>query len=184
MSPASSPCWAAAVAAYGAANRLELLQYPITFAFGSAVITMVATAAGARDFARAERAAWAGAAVAAAIGLVFTVVALFGRQWMGLFTADPAIRDIGTLYLFSQAAVFPLTGAGLACYFACLGIGFVGQPFALAALRLVLIVGGAWLALSFTGSVTLAFAAVAIGIGLFAVGLLVVMRRQFIRLRG
>ena len=41
------------VAAYGAAVRLELLQYPITFAFGSAVITMVATAAGARDFARA-----------------------------------------------------------------------------------------------------------------------------------
>ena len=38
-----------AVAAYGAANRLEMLQYPITFAFGSAVITMVATAAGARD---------------------------------------------------------------------------------------------------------------------------------------
>ena len=57
-----------AVAAYGAAVRLELLQYPITFAFGSAVITMVATAAGARDFARAERAAWTGAAVAAAIG--------------------------------------------------------------------------------------------------------------------
>src|SRR5262249_42848766 len=38
----------AAVAAYGAAVRLELLQYPITFAFGSAVITIVATAAGAR----------------------------------------------------------------------------------------------------------------------------------------
>jgi putative MATE family efflux protein len=172
-----------AVAAYGAANRLELLQYPITFAFGSAVITMVATAAGARDFARAERAAWTGAAVAAAIGLVFTVVALFGRHWMGLFTSDPAIRDIGALYLLSQAAVFPLTGAGLACYFACLGIGFVGKPFALAALRLVLIVGGAWLALALTGSVMLAFAAVAVGIASFALGLLAVMRTKFRRLR-
>ena len=62
----------AAVAGYGAAVRLELLQYPITFAFGSALITMVATAAGARDFERARRAAWTGAAVAAAIGLLFT----------------------------------------------------------------------------------------------------------------
>jgi Na+-driven multidrug efflux pump len=122
--------------------------------------------------------------VAAAIGLVFTVVALFGRQWMGLFTADPAIRDMGALYLLSQAAVFPLTGAGLACYFACLGIGVVGQPFALAFLRLALIVVGAWLALTLTRSITLAFAAVAIGIGTFAAGLLAVMRSQFNRLRG
>src|SRR5580704_4894083 len=103
-----------AVAAYGAANRLEMLQYPITFAFGSAVITMVATAAGARDVDRARRVAWTGAAVAGAIGLLFTVVALFGGRWMGLFTADPAIRDMGALYLLCQAAVFPFTGAGLA----------------------------------------------------------------------
>jgi hypothetical protein len=89
---------------------------------------------------------------------------------------------MGALYLLSQAAVFPLTGAGLACYFACLGIGFVGQPFALAALRLVLIVGGAWLALALTGSATLAFAAVAVGIALFGAGLLAAMRTRFRRL--
>ena len=172
------------VAAYGAAVRLELLQYPITFAFGSAVITMVATAAGARDFARAQRAAWTGAAVAAAIGLVFTVVALFGRQWMGLFTSDPEIRDMGALYLLSQAAVFPLTGAGLASYFACLGIGFVGWPFALAALRLLLIVSGAWLALMLTGDAGAPFAIVAVGIASFAVGLLIAMRARFRRLAG
>jgi putative MATE family efflux protein len=168
-----------AVAAYGAANRLEMLQYPITFAFGSAVITMVATAAGARDFVRARRVAWTGAAVAAAIGLIFTAVALFGRQWMGLFTSDPAIREIGALYLLCQAAVFPLTGAGLACYFACLGIGFVGRPFALAVMRLALIVAGAWLALFVTGSAAAAFAAVAVGIASFALGLLAVMRTRF-----
>jgi len=106
---------------------------------------------------------------------------LFGRQWMGLFTSDPAIREIGALYLLCQAAVFPLTGAGLACYFACLGIGFVGLPFVLAAMRLVLIVGGAWLALFLTGDAALAFIAVAFGIGAFAVGLLIVMRARFRR---
>ena len=33
------------------------------------------------------------------------------------------------------------TGAGLACYFACLGLGFVSGPFVLATVRLILIVG-------------------------------------------
>jgi hypothetical protein len=103
---------------------------------------------------------------------------------MGLFTSDPVIRDMGALYLLSQAAVFPLTGAGLACYFACLGIGFVGQPFALAALRLVLIVGGAWLGLTLTGSAAVTFAMVAVGIATFAIGLLVAMRARFRRLAG
>ena len=167
-----------AVAAYGAANRLEMLQYPITFAFGSAVITMVATAAGARDVDRVRRVAWTGAAVAAAIGLLFTVVALFGGRWMGLFTADPAIRDMGALYLLCQAAVFPFTGAGLACYFACLGIGFVNGPFVLAAMRLVLIVVGCWLALSLTGNAVAAFAAVALGIAFFGVSVLVMTRAK------
>jgi putative MATE family efflux protein len=167
-----------AVAAYGAANRLEMLQYPITFAFGSAVITMVATAAGARDVDRVRRVAWTGAAVAAAIGLLFTVVALFGGRWMGLFTADPAIRDMGALYLLCQAAVFPFTGAGLACYFACLGIGFVNGPFVLAAMRLVLIVGGCWLALSLTGNAVAAFAAVALGIAFFGASVLVMTRAK------
>jgi Na+-driven multidrug efflux pump len=168
-----------AVAAYGAANRLEMLQYPITFAFGSAVITMVATAAGARDVERARRVAWTGAAVAGAIGLLFTAVALFGGRWMGLFTADPAIRDMGALYLLCQAAVFPFTGAGLACYFACLGIGFVSGPFVLATVRLILIVGGCWLVLSLTGNAVAAFAAVALGIAFFGVSLLILMRAKF-----
>jgi Na+-driven multidrug efflux pump len=167
-----------AVAAYGAANRLEMLQYPITFAFGSAVITIVATAAGARDVDRVRRVAWTGAAVAAAIGLLFTGIALFGGRWMGLFTADPAIRDMGALYLLCQAAVFPFTGAGLACYFACLGIGFVNGPFVLAAMRLVLIVGGCWLALSLTGNAVAAFAAVALAIAFFGVSVLVMTRAK------
>jgi len=173
-----------AVAAYGAANRLEMLQYPITFAFGSAVITMVATAAGARDVDRVRRVAWTGVAVAAAIGLLFTAVALFGGRWMGLFTADPAIRDMGALYLLCQAAVFPFTGAGLACYFACLGIGFVSGPFILATVRLILIVGGCWLALSLTGNAMAAFAAIALGIAFFGASLLIMMRAKFSQIGG
>jgi putative MATE family efflux protein len=170
------------VAAYGAAVRLELLQYPITFAFGSAMITIVATAMGARDVERARRAAWTGTAVAAAIGLVFTAVALLGQSWMALFSADSAIRDTGALYLLAQAVVFPFTGIALACYFACLGIGYVSGPFALALLRLLLIVGGTWLALALDGGAVAAFVTIAIALVLFGLGLMAAMRWRFNRL--
>ena len=52
----------------------------------------------------------------------------------------------------------------------------------LAALRLVLIVGGAWLALLVTGSAAIAFVAVAAGIAVFGAGLLIAMRVRFRRL--
>lgn len=168
-----------AIAAYGAANRLELLQYPITFAFGSAMITMVATAAGAGDFERARRVAYTGAAVAGGIGLAFTVVALFGGHWMSLFTVDPAIRSSGSLYLLCLAAVFPLTGIGLAAYFACVAIGYVTLPSLLAGLRVAVVIAGGWLALrSGFGLAGVALASAA-AFGLFGGGALLVARRRF-----
>jgi putative MATE family efflux protein len=171
-----------AIAAYGAANRLELLQYPITFAFGSAVITMVATAAGARDFERARHAAWTGAVVAGSIGLVFSVVALFGGSWMSLFTADPAIRESGATYLLCLAAVFPLTGVGLACYFACLAVGYVTGPFLLAVARVVMVVAGGWLSLHFGGGLIGLSLASAAAFALFGAGVFLVARSRFAEL--
>ena len=78
--------------------------------------------------------------------------------------------------------MFPFTGAALACYFACLGIGFVNGPFVLATARLILIVGGCWLALSLTGNAVAAFAAIAFGISFFGVSLLILMRAKFRRI--
>lgn len=171
-----------AIAAYGAANRLELLQYPITFAFGSAVITMVATAAGARNFKRARQAAWTGAAVASGIGCVFTVIALLGTHWMGLFTVDAAIRADGALYLLCLAAVFPLTGLGLACYFACLGVGYVARPFLLAVARVIMVVAGGWMALRLGGGMAGVALASAAAFALFGIGVFVIARARFAQL--
>ena len=164
------------------ANRLELLQYPITFAFGSAVITMVATAAGARDFERARHAAWTGAAVASGIGCVFTVIALLGTHWMSIFTADAAIRTDGALYLLCLAAVFPLTGLGLACYFACLGVGYVARPFLLAVARVILVVAGGWMALRFGGGMAGVALASAAAFALFGIAVFLVARARFAQL--
>ncbi len=174
----------AVIAAYGAANRLELLQYPITFAFGSAVITMVATAAGARDFERARRAAYAGVAVAGAIGLIFTVIALFGTNWMSLFTADAGIRAAGALYLLCLAAVFPLTGVGLAAYFACVALGYVQLPFMLAAARVAVVLAGGWVALRLGFGLAGIALASAGAFALFGGGVFLVARRRLSTLIG
>ncbi len=170
-----------AVAGYGAAVRLELLQYPITFAFGSAVITLVATAVGARDLDRARRAAWTGVAVAASIGLVFTAVGLMGSHWMALFSKDPEVRDLGTLYLHCQALVFPFTGAALACYFATVGLGSVTGPFLLALARLTVAVGGGWLMLEMGDGPLGLFLASSVAFVTFSLGLLGILRRLFAR---
>lgn len=137
----------AAIAGYGAAARLDLLQAPITFAFGSAVIAMVATAVGARDLARARHAAWAGMIVAAGIGLIFTGVALNAESWMALFTADPVVARYGVLYLHCLLPIFPILGAGFAAYFACQGLGDIRRPFVLSIIRFSIAIGGGWLAL-------------------------------------
>ncbi len=136
----------------------------------------------ARDFFRAWRVAQVGAAVAGAIGLVFAGVALFGANWMSLFTADPAIRASGALYLLYLAAVFPLTGVGLAAYFACVAIGHVAIPFLLAALRVAVVIVGGWLALRLGGGLAGIALASAAAFALFGVVVFLVARSRFGRL--
>jgi putative MATE family efflux protein len=171
-----------AVAGYGAAVRLELLQYPITFAFGSAVIIMVATAVGARDYERARRAAWTGVAVTTCIGFVFTAIALMGSHWMALFSRDPEVRALGTLYLHCQALVFPFTGAALACYFATVGLGSVIGPFLLGLTRITIAAAGGWLALEMGDGPLGLILASSVAFVSFALGMLAILRRLFDRL--
>src|SRR5207253_8527098 len=79
-----------ALAGYGIGARLEYLQIPLVFGFGSALVTMVGTNVGAGNLARAERIAWVGAALAAGVtGAIGLVVALAPWLWMGLFTTEP-----------------------------------------------------------------------------------------------
>src|SRR6185295_5591607 len=94
------PFGTTALAGYGMGARLEYLQIPLVFGFGSALVAMVGTNVGAGRVARAERVAWVGAALAAG---VTTVIGLTGAiapwLWMGLFTKDPAVLAAGATYL-------------------------------------------------------------------------------------
>ena len=136
-----------ALAGYGLASRLEYLQIPIVFGFGSALVALVGTNIGAGQIQRARRAAWTGAAVAAAAtGSVGLLAALKPDLWLGLFTADPSVLAIGETYMHIVAPTYALFGLGLALYFAAQGAGRLAWPLVAGFGRLVVSVGGGWIA--------------------------------------
>jgi len=173
---------AAVLAGYGAAQRLELLQLPITFAFGSAVIALVAANLGAGLGERALAAARAGALLAGGIGLGFGAVALLlPGAWMRLFLADAEAVGAGVLYLRLIGPAMPLLGLALGLSFALLGAGRAGLPAGAGALRLLILAGGGGLALAAGAGLPGLFLAVAAGMAGFALPLLLfgsrIMRR-------
>jgi Na+-driven multidrug efflux pump len=63
---------------------------------------------------------------------------------MDLFTADPAVRNFGSLYLNIVGGCYGLFGLGLALFFASQGAGRMLWPLAASAGRLVVVAGGGW----------------------------------------
>ncbi|HEX6321491.1 MAG TPA: MATE family efflux transporter [Burkholderiales bacterium] len=153
---------AAALAGYGVGLRLELLQIPLVFAVGQALVVLVGTHIGAGHAARAKRVAWTGAAFAAAISLAIGVtVALAPLAWVGLFSEDTAVLESGALYLRSVAPFYPLLATGIALYFASQGAGRVLWPVLAGTARLVLVLAGGMLAASLQGIFAVIAAAMA-----------------------
>ena len=134
-----------ALAGYGIGARLEFLLVPIAFAVGVACVPMVGMAIGARDVARARRAAWTGAGLAAcALGLIGLLVAIVPAAWSGLFTRDPAVLAAADLYLRLAGPAFAFVGLGLVLYFSSQGAGKVLGPVLAGTVRLVLVAAGGW----------------------------------------
>ena len=125
--------------------RLELLQIPLVFAVGQALVVLIGTNIGAGNAARARKVAWIGAALAATICLLIGwSFALFPLTWVGLFSADAAVLDAGTRYLHIVAPFYPLLGVNVALYFASQGAGKMMMPVLAGTARLVIVlVGGA-----------------------------------------
>ena len=160
-----------ALAGFGLAARLEYLQIPIVFGFGAALVTMVGTNVGAGQVARARRVAWVGATVAAlATGSVGLIAAFAPDLWLGLFSSDPAVLSTGETYLHIVGPTFGFFGLGLALYFAAQGAGHLALPLAAGFGRLILAVGGGWLAIhGFQSGLAWLFAAVAFAFVSFGV---------------
>jgi putative MATE family efflux protein len=155
----------AALAGYGVGVRLELLQVPLVFAIGQALVVLVGTHIGAGRGARAKRIAYAGAAVAASICLVIGLtVALFPQTWLVLFTRDPAVLDAGAWYLQIAGPVYPFIGVGVSLYFASQGAGRVVWPVLAGTARLVIVVAGGFGAVALGWPLFALFAVIALGI--------------------
>lgn len=136
----------AGLAGFGAANRLELLQIPITFGVGSAVIAMIATNQGAGRTDRVSRIAWSGCAVSVLIGAVFAAVATgLPESWMTLFSDDAAVVAAGATYLRAIGPALPFMGLAFGLFFALLGIGSALWPFLAGTARLAVALGAGWM---------------------------------------
>lgn len=143
---------AAALAGYGVGLRLELLQIPLVFAVGQALVVLVGTHIGAARAARAKQIAWIGAAFAASISLAIGItVSIFPLAWVGLFSEDAAVLESGSRYLRTVAPFYPLLAAGIALYFASQGAGRVLRPVLAGTVRLAMVIAGGFMVVSLQG---------------------------------
>jgi putative MATE family efflux protein len=154
-----------ALAGYGIGSRLEYLQIPLVFGFGTALVTMVGTNVGAGRLDRARRITWIGAGLAAAVtGVIGVVVAIVPGLWFNLFSDRPDVLAAGWTYARIVGPTYGFFGLGLALYFAAQGAGQVVWALIAAVTRVTIVIAGAWAAVFwFGGGLPSVFASVAIG---------------------
>jgi Na+-driven multidrug efflux pump len=156
------------VAGYGTGSRLEYLLIPMVFGIGAPLVAMVGANVGAGRRERALRIALTGGAVSFALcETVGLAAAIWPAGWLGLFGSNPAMLAIGGAYLHWVGPVYGFFGAGLALYFASQGAGKLAWPLIGGFARLVIAVGGGWLALATTGSVTMVFVMLAVALAAY-----------------
>jgi Na+-driven multidrug efflux pump len=161
---------AQAAIAYAMGARLEYIMQPVAFGFGTAIVTMVGTNWGAKQYRRAQRIAWTGAlTIAAVCGIIGWVAALAPNLWLGLFSADPAVAQLGALYLQIVGPSYVCFGLGLGLFFVSQGFGRGFAAMGANAARLLVSAAGAlaaiyWLDAGMAG----VFAAVSLGFVLYA----------------
>ena len=153
-----------AIAGYGIASRLDYIQIPLLFAFGTAALTMVGINFGAGQVRRAERITWIaalfGAGITETIGLS---AAVFPRGWLTLFSTDPSVLAAGTLYLRTVGPFYGMVGLGMLLYFAGQGAGRVAWPVLAGTARLLIAGGAGWIVVAgFGGGLAELFIAAAV----------------------
>jgi putative MATE family efflux protein len=142
-----------AIAGYGIASRLEYIQIPLLFGLGTAVVTMVGINIGAQQVARARRIAWIGAALAFGVTeFIGLAVTAFPQAWLGLFSDEPQVLALGTLYLRNVAPFYGAIGLALVLYFASQGAGRVLFPVLAGTVRMIIAAFIGWSAVVWLGA--------------------------------
>jgi Na+-driven multidrug efflux pump len=162
-----------AIAGYGTGNRLEYLLVPLVFGLGAPLVALVGTNIGAGQGARALRIALTGGAVAFALSeAIGLAAAIWPQSWLGLFGDDPRMLAAGAAYLRHVGPAYGFFGLGLSLYFASQGAGRLLWPLFGGLLRMVIAVGGGWLAWRLTGSLNWVFAALSLALLVYGAMLL------------
>jgi putative MATE family efflux protein len=149
-----------AIAGYGTGNRLEFLLVPLVFGLGAPLVALVGTNIGAGQKERALRIALTGGVIAFSLSeTVGVAAAIWPTAWLGLFDDHPRMLAAGAAYLRYVGPAYGFFGLGLSLYFASQGAGRLLWPLSAGLVRLVIAVGGGWLAFSLTGTLDSVFAA-------------------------
>jgi putative MATE family efflux protein len=161
-----------ALAGFGTAARLEYLLIPLVFGLGAPLVALVGTNVGAGQRQRALRIALIGGAIAFALTeTIGLAAAIWPEAWLALFSAAPRMIETGSAYLRIVGPAYGLFGLGLALYFASQGAGRLFWPLFSGFLRVLLAIGGGWLALRLTGSLHWFFAALALALAAYGITL-------------
>jgi Na+-driven multidrug efflux pump len=147
------------------------------FGIGAPLVALVGTNIGAGRGDRALAIALMGGGLAflvtEAIGIA---AALWPQAWLSLFSDDPAMIAAGSDYLRIVGPAYGFFGLGMSLYFASQGAGRLFWPLASGFLRVALALGGGWLALALTGSLTALFAALAVALVAYGLTILAAVR--------
>jgi putative MATE family efflux protein len=155
---------------YAMGARLEYVLQPVAFGFGTAIVAMVGTNWGGRQYRRARKIAWTGATTIAALcGTIGLIVALHPSLWMGLFSDDPDVTRLGALYLRIVGPAYLCFGLGLGLFFVTQGVGRAVVAMNANAVRMIVSAAGGLVAIYwFELGVAGFFTAVALGFSLYA----------------
>jgi Na+-driven multidrug efflux pump len=161
-----------ALAGYGAGSRLEFLLVPLAYGIGGPVGIVISANLGAGQIDRAVSASWIGVLMAGALTeLIGLTAAAFPKAWIGIFSQDPAVLQVGADYLHRVGPFFGFFGIGYALY--CVGQATRRMEASVLAalLRAAIAVLGGLVVVWLKADVTWNFIAVALGMvafGLFA----------------
>ena len=144
------------------ATASNILLVPLVFGLGAPLVALVGTNIGAGQKERALRIALTGGVIAFALSeAIGLAAAIWPTAWLGLFDDHPRMLAAGAAYLRHVGPAFGFFGLGLSLYFASQGAGRLLWPLSAGLVRLVIAVGGGWLAFWLVGTVDAIFAALA-----------------------
>jgi putative MATE family efflux protein len=126
------------LAAWGLCTRFDFLLMSFAFGFAAAVLTLVGLSTGARRPERA-RVYVANAGVFIVVLLSIPAAVLWWRPtlWLGLFSQDPEIHEVGTAYFRLVGPSYPFVAVSMVLAFAFQGLGRAVIPLAWMTVRVL-----------------------------------------------